>query len=185
MIEITNTQGNGLDYENTLFVLKSISTDETRPFMCVVHAEVTETGSRLVCTDGRRLHYAEIAQKIPAGEYKPLVTKTAIFLKGPVDEGSFPNWQRVIPENGKDRGMINLEKTSIGRNLSQNAGFSLAFSQIIEKTGEVVNIRYLEDLPKREWKVLSTEEKNRPLVFKRLVSGREIVAVIMPMIGAA
>ncbi|MCD1655519.1 hypothetical protein K7J14_12520 [Treponema zuelzerae] len=185
MIEISKNTGTGLDYENALFVIKSISTDESRPFMCVVHAEETETGSRLVCTDGRRLHHAEIAQKIPTGEYKPLITKIAVYLKGPVDEGQFPNWQRVIPENGTDRGIINLEKTSIGRNLSQNAGFSIAFSQIIEKTGEVVNIRYLEDLPKTEWKVLSSEEKNRPLVFKRQVSGREIVAVIMPMIGAA
>lgn len=153
--------------------------------MCVVHVEESEGGSRLVCTDGKRLHYADITMEIPEGDYTPVITRDSIFLKGPIQIGSFPNWKRVIPEDGQDRGLVNLEKTSLGRNTSQNAGFSLMFSQIIEKTGEVVNIRYLEDLPKREWKVLSTEEKNRPIMFKRTVSGKEIVAVIMPMIRAA
>ncbi len=185
MYEIKNEAGTVLDYENALFVLKSMSDDESRPFMCVIHVEEAEQGSRLVCTDGRRLHYADISIKIPAGDYKPVTTKNEIILKGPIDAGSFPNWKRVVPEDGLDRGSFNLEKTSTGKNLSLNAGFSLAFAQLIEKTGEVVNLRYLDDLPKKEWQLFSLEAKNRPLVFKRAVDGKETVAVIMPMSTAA
>jgi hypothetical protein len=176
---------NGIDYENALFVIKSMSDDESRPFMCVVHVEDAEQGSRLICTDGRRLHYADISSKIPEGDYKPVTTKHEIILKGPIDEGTFPNWKRVVPENGLDRGLFNLERTSIGRNVSLNAGFSLAYAQLIERTGEVVNLRYLDDLPKKEWQIYSLEKKNRPLVFKRSVDGKETVAVIMPMSTAA
>lgn len=181
MFEISKGKSNAIDYENAIFVIKSISDDASRPFMCVVHIEESVMGSRLICTDGRRLHYADITMEIPEGDYTPVITKRSIFLKGPVQVGSFPNWKRVIPENGQDRGTVNLEKTSIGKNLSQNARFSLAFSQILEKTGEIVNIRYLEDLPKKEWTVFSTEEKNKPIIFKWTVSGNELVAVIMPM----
>jgi hypothetical protein len=114
-----------------------------------------------------------------------VTTKHEIILKGPVDEGPFPNWKRVIPEDSLDRGSLNLERTSTGKNLSLNAGFSLAFAQLIERTGEVVNLRYLDDLSKKEWQLFSLEAKNRPLMFKREVDGKEAVAVIMPMSTAA
>jgi hypothetical protein len=62
---------------------------------------------------------------------------------------------------------------------------SIAFSQVIEKTGEVVNLRYLEDLPKKEWSVLSQKGKHCAIVFKRENQGKEDMAVIMPMDAAA
>jgi hypothetical protein len=45
MYEIKNEIGSALDYENALFVLKSMSDDESRPFMCVVHVEEAEEGA--------------------------------------------------------------------------------------------------------------------------------------------
>lgn len=185
MYEINKSENNAVDYENTLFVLKSMSTDKTRPFMCVVHVERSDVGSRLICTDGRRLHYADISVKIPEGNYVPVVTKDTIVLKESTNEGDFPNWKRVIPENCQDRGLINLGKTGFGKNVTNAALFSLAYSTVLQKTGAVINIRYLDDLLKTEWQVLSREEKNKALMFKRPIEEREIVAVIMPMMSAA
>jgi len=186
MYEISNTVANAVDYENSLFVLKSMSTDKTRPFMCVVHVEhLNEGGCRLVCTDGRRLHYADISVEIPDGDYIPVVTKDTIVLKGPTNQGGFPNWKRVIPEDCIDRGLINLAKSGVGKNVSTAAQFSLAYSKVLQQTGEVINVRYLDDLMKTEWQLLSREEKNKALMFKRPIAEREVVAVIMPMMAAA
>jgi hypothetical protein len=185
MYEIIKRSADDADFEKALFVIRAISDDETRPFLCVLHVEGTRSGTRLVATDGHRLHVSEIEAKIPSGDYKTEVTKSSVILRGPVTDVNYPNWRRVVPMAANVKGKINFEKTGIGHNFGQCAGMSIAFSQVIEKTGEVVNLRYLEDLPKKEWSVLSQEGKHCAIMFKRENQGKEDMAVIMPMDTAA
>jgi hypothetical protein len=185
MFEITKKDGEGEDYRKAVFVLKAISDDSTRPFMCVLHVEVTRSGSRLVCTDGRRLHVAEISQKIPSGEYSCEITKQTVFLKGPVPDIVFPNWRKVVPAKALEKGSIDFSKSGLGQKTAQCAQMSIAFHLILAKTGEVVNLKYLDDLGKEEWNVYSQEEKHKAILLKHDTDGKESLAVIMPMDFAA
>jgi hypothetical protein len=185
MYEISKAIANGEDYEKAIFVIKAMSDDFTRPNMCVVHVEGMRTGSRLVCTDGRRLHIVELDMKIPSGDYTPEVTKTTVFLRNAAGDIVFPNWKKVVPSAVNAKGSISFETSGMGNSSTKCAGMSIAFSKVIEKTGEVVNLRYLDDLPKTEWQVLSQGEKHKAIVFKRESKGKESIAVIMPMDIAA
>lgn len=185
MYEIKNLGAEKDDYESLLFVLKAKSSDETRPFMCVLHVERTKSGSRLVATDGRRLHVAEIGTKLESGEYDVIIAKNSVILKENSAGLQFPNWKRVVPEKTIDKGTINLEKSGLGKNDSKAAEMSIAFGKFLEKTGEIVNLRYLEDLPKAEWSLLCQSEKRRAVMLKRGDRGKESYAVIMPLDVAA
>lgn len=185
MYEIVKGNGTTHDFESTLFVLKALSDDRTRPSMCMVHAERTRSGSRLVCTDGRRLHVAEISIRIHEGNYEPVITRTSIILKGPLSDPDFPNWRKIIPLKTIEKGIVNLEKAALGKNAGLIGSLSLIHSQVVAKTGEVVNIRYLDDLQKKEWRLLSQEGKLKPILFQRTEDGKDLIAVIMPMSNAA
>ena len=163
MYEIAKESGKGEDYRKALFVLKAMSDDTTRPYMCVLHVEAMRSGSRLVCTDGRRLHVAEIESKIPAGEYKPEVTKQTVFLRESTAGLAFPNWRKVVPTNALEKGSINFSGSGLGQKQSQCAQMSIAFHEFMAKTGEVVNLKYLDDLVKNEWRFYSQEEKHKAL----------------------
>lgn len=185
MYEIVKKHAKDHDFENTKFVLKAMSEDRTRPAMCAVHVERTRSGSRLVCTDGRRLHVAEVTIRIAEGNYEPILTKSAVILKGPISDPDFPNWRKIIPVKTIEKGTINLEKSALGKNTGMAGSLSLIHSQVVSKTGEIVNIRYLDDLQKKEWRVLSQEGKLKPILFQRSESGKDLVAVIMPMNAVA
>jgi hypothetical protein len=183
--EIVKKNDEDHDLENVQFVLKATSEDRTHPYTGMVHVERTRSGSRLVCTDGRRLHVAEIAARIGEGEYLPVVTRTSVILKGPHFDGKFPNWRRIMPVKTIEKGTINLEKTALGKNTGLSGSLSIVYSQVVAKTGEVVNIRYLDDLPKKEWKLMSQAGRLKPILFQRSEAGKELFAVIMPMDAAA
>ena len=185
MYEIVKGNGKTHDFESAQFVLKALSEDRTRPSMCLVHAERTRSGSRLVCTDGRRLHVAEISIRIQEGNYEAVLTRTSIILKGPIPSPDFPNWRKIIPAKTIEKGTINLEKAALGKNAGLIGSLSLIHSQVVSKTGEVLNIQYLDDLQKKEWRLLSQEGKLKPILFQRTEDGKDIVAVIMPMSVAA
>jgi hypothetical protein len=183
--EIVKKNDKDHDLENAQFVVKAISDDKSRPGICVVHVERTRSGSRLICTDGRRLHIAEITTRIGEGNYEPIVTRSSVILKGPVPETDFPNWKRIMPAKTIEKGTINLEKAALGKNTSMSGSLSIVYSQVVAKTGEVVNIRYLDDLQKKEWRILSQDGRLKPILFKRTVGDKELIAVIMPMDAAA
>lgn len=181
MHEIVKKASDDADFEKVLFVIRAISDDATRPHMCVLHVERTKTGSRLVGTDGRRLHVSEIAERILPGDYETVATKTSVILRGPIEGISYPNWKRVVPSQADERGLIDLSGAGLSRKAAQCADMSIAFSRIMMHTGAVVNLRFLEDLPKKEMKVLSGGGKGKPILFKRDEGGRETLAVIMPL----
>jgi hypothetical protein len=169
------------DFTRTLFVLKACSNDKTYEYLTVLHIEPTKKGSRLIATDGRRLHVAEISVRIKGGDYRPVITKDAISFGEPVGGIKFPNWSKVVPGKTRKRGVINLAHTGMGKDRKETDNLSLAFNTLVKQTGEPVNVRYLEDLTKKEWAVYCQGEKQKAIVLKESNSEMDTFAVIMPL----
>jgi hypothetical protein len=179
------------DFERMRFVVKACARTADVPFKTVLHVEQTRTGSRLVACDGLRLHVAEISKKIKSGDYKPHVTKDCVSLGMPLEGVRFPAWAKAIPEKTEKRGIINLEKTGMGKDRKETEKLSIAFNSFVRQTGEPVNLRYLEDLTKREWTIYCQGEKQKAIVLKEGYGKAEVpdtkgpLAVILPIPKAA
>jgi len=172
------------DYERMAFVLKACSKTRGRSFKTVLHVERTKTGSRLVASDGYRLHVAEITKRIKSGDYKPLVTRDEIILGEPLEGINFPAWEKAVPKNTVKSGVINLEKTGKGNTVKKAAEMSIAVDELNAKTGLVVNMRYVTELPKTAWTVYKEPVSGKVLVKQQ---GREdnAYAVFVPVGKAA
>jgi hypothetical protein len=168
-------------FERMAFVIKACSKDPRRAHLGVLHVEQTRTGSRLVATDGLRLHVAEIAVKLPSGDYKPLLTKDAAGLGKPVTNIAFPNWKRVVPENIRKRGVINLEASGWGKNQNRTEALSRAFNAFLRQTGELVNLRFFEDLTKKQWSIYCQPERGKAILLREDGARQDIFAVVMPL----
>jgi hypothetical protein len=116
--------GNPLDFDRMAFVAKVVSKAADRPHFAGVHVERTKTGCRIAACDDRRLHVAEITQKIKSGDYKPVLTKEAITLCEPKGEIRFLAWRKVIPGNTNMRGVIDLENAGFGQDRKQTENLS-------------------------------------------------------------
>jgi len=179
------------DFERMLFVIKACARNGGYMFKNVIHIEQTRTGSRLVATDGLRLHVAEISKKIKSGDYKPHVAKDTISLGKPLEGVKFPAWAKAIPENTEKRGVINLANSGMGKDRKETEKLSLAFNSFVKQTGEPVNLCYLEDLTKREWAVYCQDGKRKAIVLKEKNGSIESpgtkgpLAVILPIPQAA
>jgi len=178
------------DFELMFFVTRACLKIADRPFKTVLHVEQTRTGSRLVACDGLRLHVAEISKKIKSGNYKPRVNKNVIFLIELAKNIDFPTWSKVIPDNAVKCGVINLEKSSLGKDRKETEKLSVALHTFMKQTGEPINVRYLEDLTKREWVIFS--QAGQEAIFLRQKSARigeptdkGPMAVIMPIAKSA
>jgi hypothetical protein len=170
------------DFERMAFVTKACSNDPNhKPFM-VLHVEQIRDGSWLIATDGKRLHAALTPAKIRSGDYKPMVTKDIISLGEPVTGIMFPNWRRVIPGTTVQRGMIDLADSSWGKDRKGTERLSIAFNTFVRQTGELVNLRYLEDLAKKKWSIHCQREKNRAIMLKAEGVKHDMFAVLMPLI---
>jgi hypothetical protein len=169
------------EFERILFVLKACNKQSERTFTTVLHVEQTKTGSRLVATDGIRMHVAEIGTKIRSGNYKPAVSKDTIRLGAPVEDIQFPSWAKAVPSKASKRGVINLETTGIGKARSASMAMTRAYNSFVKQSGEKVNPHFLEDLPKRQWSIYCQKEKRKPLVLKEDGTAMEAYAVIMPL----
>jgi len=183
---------NQKDYELMLFVIRACDKSATKPFKTVLHVKQTRTGSQLIACDGNRLHIAEIAKKIKSGDYKPHVTKDTITLGEPEKDIDYPEWVKNIPEKAEKRGIINLEKAGLGKGHDETENLSIAFNSLVQQTGETINLRYLNDLPKTGWTVYSRKGKRHKIIILRPQSrkpgeaeSKYPVAVIMPITQAA
>jgi hypothetical protein len=170
-----------LDFERMSFVVKACSKDPHRQNLNVLHVEQARTGSRIVACDGYRLHYAEISCVIKSGDYNAVITKGSITLLMPDTEIQYIAWENLIPHKTKKRGVIDLEKTGLGKDRKETEKLTLAFNAFIRQTGVAINLRYLEDLPKREWIVYGQEEKGKALILKEKDAESSVYAVIMPL----
>jgi len=163
------------EYEKILFILRACDKNGGRAFTNVLHVERLKNTSRLIGTDGKRMHITEIKTHIKPGDYKPIVTKDTVTLCAPVSKINFPNWERVVPTNVVRCGCINLENASIGVNSNVNSSFT-------RMTGEKVNPSFLSDLTKKTWVVYSQNEKRKALLLKELGAENETYAVMMPLV---
>jgi hypothetical protein len=179
------------DFEIMGFVIRACAKAADDAYKTVLHVEQTRTGSRLIASDGHRLHVAEISKKIKSGNYKPHTTKDVITLGEPVEGVRYPAWAKAIPETVVKRGAINLERSGLGRDQKETEKLSIALNAFARQTGETVNIRYIEDLTKREWAVFSQNEKHKAIVLKQKnrktgePDEKSPVAVIVPIAQAA
>jgi hypothetical protein len=185
MFEIKRTAGNAEEFEQVQFVCKARSNNHKHLFTTVVHVEWSKTGSRLIASDGKRLHVAEVKRRINRGNYRPSVTKDVISFGEPVGGITYPNWRGVVPESVVKKGTINLVEAGMSRNTDLSAGLSVAFSTLMKKTGEVVNLRYLDDLPKKEWAVSIQKEKQTVILLEQKGAANETYAVFVPLEKAA
>jgi len=174
------------EFEKVAFVLKArLKEDKLNPFKTVVHAERIKTGTRLVASDGKRLHVADIQAKIQDGEYKPVVTRESISFGEKLKGIKYPDWNAVIPEKYRKRGIIDLGKTGMGKDRRETAALSVAFKYLMAKTGEVINLGFLEDLPKTEWAFYKESGKQKVILLKPENAKQDSLVVIMPMAVAA
>jgi hypothetical protein len=171
-----------LDFDRIAFVIRATAKNDKVPAMQTVHIEPTETGSRLVATDGKRLHLAEIERKIDGGDYIPVMTKDVIGFSALESEVTFPNWQRVVPENLTKKGSIDLENTGFGKDEKLTENLALAVSTLTRQTGETINLRYLEDLPKKSWEIYSQKARGKALMFRQKGAEKSVFALLMPLL---
>jgi hypothetical protein len=178
------------DFQRVVFVCKALSTDrhDVRHFKFVVKVEKIldinkNEVSRLIATDGSRMHIAEIDWSIPPGLYYVNVKKDVITFQEqyPSEDDFYPNWQRLLGEFSKDTKEIcsvDLANTSLTKHIVKNGELSRQFATIIRQAGNVINIRYLDDLAKISWK-LYRNANDKKFIFK-LNSDKELIALIMP-----
>ena len=169
------------EFEKILFVLRACNKYSGTAFTNVLHVEKTETGSRLVATDGKRMHVADIKTRIKPGDYKPLITSDSIKLGLSLRDVQFPNWERVVPKATARCGIINLENTAIGKAQSTTREKNRVYHSFVNLAGEKVNPNYLEDLTKKQWAIYRQSGKYKPLLLKEDGAKMETYAVVMPL----
>jgi hypothetical protein len=167
------------DYDRAQFVCKACSRHDGRPFTAVIHVEPMKTGSRLIGTDGRRLHVAEVKTLIKPGDYKPLITKDCINFSKPDTDVQFPNWSRVVPEQVRKRGIIDLA-TVQGPKAVKADKLSAVSNSFKRQTGETVNPDFFKDLPKIEWEIYTQEKEHQAFILKPQGNQKGFYAVMVP-----
>jgi hypothetical protein len=185
VVEIKRVKNNRLDFERIAFVCKARTADAERPYTSFVHVERTKEGSRFSATDGKtRLYVASVRLRIPDGDYKPAVSKSRIvFVKS--DAGvNFPDWSKAVPKDMARSGMLDLETTGKGSAAEKAAKFSLAADSLNAKTGMVVNMRHIAELPKTVWSVYK-EPGFGKVVVKQKDEEDKAFAVFIPVGKAA
>ena len=171
---IFNERRNLKEYEKIKFILRACGKNTNTVFSNVLHIEQTKNGSRLIATDGKRMHVTEIGTKIKPGNYKPVIHNGTIKLGEPVSYINFPNWQNVVPTNVVRRGCITINKTARYKN-------SRIYNSFTKMSGEKINPDFLADLLEKPWVVYTQNEKQKALLLKELNAEKETYAVIMPL----
>ena len=166
------------NYEKIMFCMKAMGGRQDRPFTRYMHIENARTGSRLVCTDGKRLHAATISVRIPAGNYQPEVKDDCVHFKNPVGI-AFPAWKNVLPEDAVFKGTANLEKID-GTKAEREEKFSVAYGSFLFATGFKVNMGFLRDAIGSKWKIF-TQGGNKSLVKLEKDDDKNLFAVFAPL----
>ena len=167
------------DFEKLLFCMKAMGGKQNVLFTRYMHIENTRTGSRIVCTDGKRLHAANINARIPAGNYQPEIKDNSIVFQNPSDI-VFPSWKCIVPENVKLKGTLNLKTLGNGTKSERDEKFSSAYCSFLFDTGFNVNIGFLKDLSNAEWKIFTQNGKMK-LVMLENSEDKNQFAVFVPL----
>ena len=150
-----------------LFVLKARSKEKNRQQLSYLN--IDDAG--FCCTDGKRLHFCNDKNALPKGLanglYDVIVTSKSIAFI-PVD-GTFPNYQNVIPGDSENQSALFIENNSISVSLG------LALLSKLLKNKYTVNYEHLIDVIDIRWSVSVNEDK--PV---KLTNGKMLV-LIMPI----
>lgn len=156
-----------LEYQRLQWVLRAMSQDETRYFLCGVH--IDDRGN-MVATDGRRMHIWRNCPIKQTGFFRAVATSKAVFLT-PAD-GQFPNWERTYPENLPEV-IDGISFSSIKRH-----DLSPSIFKLFRKTGACFNLNFILDLNPMglSWTVYGGDPDHA-----WLFRNGDLEAVIMPM----
>ena len=165
---------------NTLaFIASAIATDPTRYFMCDAYFD--KENSRLVATDGLRLHFWDMSegeihaynlQDVPESTYVKILVKDNKILPFKL-EAQYPNYKRVIPEYDKqpENKCILLD----GKHAKD-----MEITRFCARTGIAINYKYMADIAGKNWQyeVASFEPEKKAVKFFDPKS--RLTAIIMP-----
>lgn len=180
------------EFADYKFLIRAISTDETRYFMAFVFCEKEGDHLVMVATDGRRMHLLRPENAdfygIKEGYYRVVtnIAKEIIFahcdesLKdgdyGFVDHGKFPHYKKVMP-TGEIRDT--LDGISFRKSKIYDTRSLVSFAKKIDEKNSM-NINYLYDLSPFAWNI--DFYKNEPGIYKAInFTCENKQAIIMPM----
>ncbi|MGL4985711.1 MAG: hypothetical protein ACRC5H_01060 [Treponemataceae bacterium] len=153
------------DYEKLLFCIKALGKTDDPLFTRYLHIENSRVGSRVITTDGKRLHLCKTHMKLPQGNFIPILNNYTITLDSSVDI-PFPSWKNIIPENPDYKGVLNLEELGADASMSKDEKFTSVYCHLLSTTGFNINIKYVKDLPKINWNVFTKKGKNNLIILK-------------------
>jgi hypothetical protein len=174
---------NSDDFDRFRFIMTGTFKDTIHPRyeMENIHVETINDKRFIVSTDGHRLYGAEIYYDINDGNYSvEIAHKNCIVLIRCADY-NFPNWKKIFTiEDLTEIGVIDLERTGLTKKISLNLKASSEFEYFVRKTEKLVNIRFLDDLVKTEWKFYESK-KGEHITLIPVDNKKEMFAVIMPV----
>ena len=178
---IFNKTTNKEEFENVLFVMKALSEKNSADFTNVIHAENARIGSRIIATDGKRLHVALLQDRIPEGNYRVRHSDSVIVLLRETAPLHYPSWKNVIPEKTRLKADIDLSTTDEIGTIQAMEKLSVANTIIVRKTGRSINFQFLSDLAEMKWKLYAGGSKTQPVVFRKVNQEETVFAVLAPL----
>lgn len=173
-------QENYKDYERIIFCLKAVGKDSDPLFTHYLHVENARNGSRLIATDGKRLHVSNLSIRIPAGNYQPVVKDYSVTF-GKSAPIIFPNWRNVVPGDAVYKGILELGGLGIGSKTERDEKFTDIYSSFLFDTGCNVNVRYIKDLPSASWKIFAKAGRNKLVMLQNTSDEQNQYAVFVPV----
>lgn len=167
------------NYERVMFCMRAMGGAGDPLFTRYMHVENARTGSRIVCTDGKRLHVASISVRIPAGNYRPEARDGYVRFGKPEDV-VFPAWRNVVPEDAAFKGTVSLDGLGTGTRAERDEKFSAAYCSFLSSAGSGVSMGFLRDLPCAEWRIFAQAGRRR-LVKVENAADRNQFAVFVPL----
>ncbi len=173
-------QENYKDYERIMFCIKALGKESDPDFTHYLHVENGRAGSRVIATDGKRLHVSNLSIRIPAGNYQPVVKDYSVCF-GASKEVVFPVWKNVVPEDATYKGLLQLEGLNSGSKVERDERFTNLYCSFLFDTGFDVNIGYIKDLPTANWKIFTKKGRNNLVLLKNLQDEENQYAVFVPL----
>jgi DNA polymerase III sliding clamp (beta) subunit (PCNA family) len=173
-----------VDFNLFKFISRGISKEKSaRDFEKVIHVEIYKNKKYIVVTDGRRIYLAETNHPIEEGNYH-VEKNVAKYIKlVPCDLlRPYPKWSRYMEYPIEKVGKIDLYSTSLTRNVNANQKASVEFEYLVRTTNKLVNIRFVDDLPKLDWDFYKCKNnKLKHITLKATHVDRDLRAIIMPI----
>lgn len=168
------------NYERVMFCIKAMGKGSDPLFTQYLHVENTRSGSRIVCTDGKRLHVANLSVRISAGNYQPVVKDYSVCFGHPCNI-IFPAWKNIVPEDAEYKGVMELGGIGVGSKSERDAKFTNIYCSFLSETGFDVSIGFIKDLPNDSWKIYTKMGRNRLVMLKNCNDSENKLAVFAPL----